>query len=274
MYIYVFKNNNNKFLHMYWFKARMNFGDVINIYLVKQLSTKTPIWVNIKYWPKTHFLVIGSVLESMNSNSIIWGSGFISSNTEIKAKPKRIFAVRGPKTRRRFLENGIDCPEVYGDPALLLPIFYFPKIQKKYKIGLIPHYVDKNHKFLNTISHDPNIKIIDIEQENPLDFINDILECETIVSSSLHGLIVSDAYSIPSIWVKFSEGVKGDNFKFFDYFESVGRINEKVISISLKTNLHEVAKGRKAYNINLDLDKLLDACPFSEFKGGKQKCLI
>ena len=90
-------------------------------------------------------MIIGSILDRGTKSSIIWGAGLISEDSEPIEIPKKIYAVRGPKTREKLLKSGIDCPEIYGDPALLLPKIYNPKIEKKYELGVIPHYIDKNN---------------------------------------------------------------------------------------------------------------------------------
>ncbi len=162
----------------------------------------------------------GSILRHSNGckNVIIWGSGIISSKDNF-SRPKKILCVRGPLTRKRFLELGYECPKQYGDPGLLLPKFHSPKSLKKFEIGVIPHFQDFEicQKIFSNLK---NIKIIDV-CKNIENVIDEIYECEMTISSSLHGIITSHAYGIKSCWVKFSNALEGDGIKFLDYYYSI-----------------------------------------------------
>jgi len=125
-------------------------------------------------------------------------------------------------TRNVLLESGVNCPEVYGDPALLFPYHYYPYIQKKYKLGIIPHWSHINSPLLSKFKNDDDIKIIDFKRYSDWKtVIKQIVSCEFIVSESLHGLIISEAYKIPNIWVSF--GDIGQDFKYEDFFMSLGK---------------------------------------------------
>ena len=89
-------------------------------------------------------MVIGSIIDWMtNKDSIIWGSGVRNPDNPLPAIPHKVLAVRGPLTRKYLVSQGVECPEIYGDPALLLPKFYSPPIvDKKYSIGIILHKND------------------------------------------------------------------------------------------------------------------------------------
>lgn len=253
--------NRKLYLPLYWYNGEKNFGDDLNVFLVEKLSQKKVISINPKYFLAPHYFCIGSILERINHNSIIWGSGLISEKSTVK-QPKKVYAVRGPKTRELFLKNNIDCPEVYGDPALLLPLFYTPSNLKKYKIGVIPHYIDKEIASKLEIFNNNTIKIIDIQQENIFNFVEEVSQCEIILSSSLHGLIIADAYNVPNIWIKFSGNILGGNFKFYDYFESVGRNDIKACIVNQSSLLEDIISSKKAYAIKIDLLMLLQSCPF------------
>lgn len=251
---------------VYWWTGDggNNWGDALNPILIQNLSGRKPILseeiINLKN--QDVYSVIGSVLGIVNDKSlVIWGSGFISSSSRFKIKPRRICAVRGPLTRELIVNQGIDCPKVYGDPALLYPLFYRPNIKKKYRLGIIPHFIDKNNQLMNIFKNSPDILIINILCETN-ELVDNICKCEVVASSSLHGIIAADAYGIPSIWIELSENVIGDGFKFYDYFESVGRKNEKPFRITEDTTVQEIFNEHKNYKIDIDLGKLLEVCPF------------
>src|SRR5690606_38035726 len=113
---------------------------------------------------------------------------------------------RGPQTRKLLLELGYDCPEIYGDPAILLPKYFNPPVIKKYKIGVIPHYLDL--EMAQALFKDQEgVIVIDLMTMDVENVTLQIMSCECAISSSLHGIIVSHAYNIPSVQVKFSDKI-------------------------------------------------------------------
>lgn len=249
-----------------------NFGDDLNLFLVELLTGRKVIpyvySISSRIKNKINYLCIGSIIcQLTNEKSIIWGSGVLSPTDELPKKPLKVAAVRGPLTRDFLLKNGVDCPEIYGDPALLLSRFYQPnESNKKYRMGIIPHYVDKNHPSLDVYRDADDILVLDVQQYGSFkSFINKLCSCQFIASSSLHGLILSDSYSIPNVWVQFSNKIIGGRFKFEDYFLSVKRPfkNYPVVINSSEqiNNLLLYKKEWRAPNINLEL--LFESCPFS-----------
>ncbi|EMK3398121.1 polysaccharide pyruvyl transferase family protein [Vibrio parahaemolyticus] len=248
---------------LHWWNGRINFGDVVNKFIVEQLSGKSAIWSSDKS-DKEHYLVIGSVLQSSNDNAIVWGSGIISDRKTPLFKPKKVHAVRGPKTRDILIARGIECPEIYGDPALVLPTLIQPnEAESAYKLGIIPHYNNKNDAFFKQNFPD-DVKVIDIETDDVQAFIDDIASCELIVSSSLHGIIIADAYGVPAHHISFDDTVEGGEFKFFDYYLSVGRECNLPIKVSSSTSIEELCELPKNYDIKIDIQPLLDNCPFKQ----------
>ena len=271
---YCCMNKNNILVINAWIKLykkepeHINLGDELNYYLIKELSGKQIVNKFNLFIPKLHNICcIGSIIDSMaDSKSIIWGSGAISDKKKLKCIPLKICAVRGKLTRQYLIDQGIKCPEVYGDPALLLPKIYVPNVNKRYSIGIVPHFVDMNNEYIEFLFNQmpESVKIIHMSGYNDWhDVIDEINECHFILSSSLHGLIIADAYGIPNKWIEFSQAVIGNGFKFRDYFSSVGREDNKPIQISKSTSLIDLLNDKGNWKpIDIDLNKLLNACPF------------
>lgn len=241
-----------------------NWGDDLNVPLVKLISGETPTCVRQGRTPsgETVYLVVGSTLHWANQNTIVWGPGFISVNRRMKHQPKELHAVRGPRTHEILTAQGIVCPKVFGDPALLYPRFYKPnRIVKKYKLGIIPHYIDRALPIVKTFQDNYGIHIINI-RGSINQVVDDICSCERVASSCLHGLICADAYGVPSTWIKFSDKVLGKGFKFRDYFASVGRKDVEPLVMENNVTVQQIIDRFYDYKIDIDLDKLYAACPF------------
>ena len=257
------------YLHPGFFKAvkvayfdSPNFGDALNPILLKMLGVNHTAHVPTEFYHQNNLMCIGSMLQVANKGTQVWGSGFISQNTGFYyAPPKKVLAVRGPRTRQKLLKMNINCPEVYGDPALLLPFLYQPKIEKKYKIGIVPHYTNKNDRWLTSLSNHPEVKIIDVMNPQTLQTLDEILSCELILSSSLHGIILADAYQIPAYWIKFKQQVGLVDFKFYDYFNSVNRHNEKAF-LTENNTLEQIITNLYDYDFQFDHKPLVNAFPF------------
>jgi pyruvyltransferase len=180
-----------------------NFGDKITPYILEKIKQEYT-YVD-KGCDQEHYIICGSILTACNEHSVIWGAG-IAQPYDLIA-PKQILAVRGTKTREFLLSKGVECPELYGDPAMMLPLLYQPQDQtKKRKIGYIPHvidYVDEGWDLNKSV-------------EQTIDFI---VQSEQIKSSSLHAIITAWTYGVPFeiIW---SENVIGQRFKFADFLET------------------------------------------------------
>jgi pyruvyltransferase len=177
---------------------------------------------------------------------------------------KRIKAVRGKLTKDALDKMGLDCPEVYGDPALLLPMVYNPKIEKKHKIGIVPHYVDKGHAILKALIQEEGALFIDIEAgKNWKKFIRQVKSCDMILSSSLHGIIVAEAYGIQNAWVRFSDNVLGDGYKFRDYYSSVHKEHVEPLDLNEGYKISEIEEKIQQWRpIGWDAKVLLSSYPF------------
>lgn len=209
-----------------WWDATDNLGDSLAPIIFNWMLQRKRI--NNKDVKSTrHLMTVGSLLGASNFDAIVWGSGLMNAKNTVglvkysKYIKYDIRAVRGPITREMLIQIGYDCPSVYGDPAILMPLIYNPKnIEKCYTCSVILHH-------LSSIEENSNYNFINIKTTDYKKFINEIISSKLVISSSLHGIILAEAYGVPAIFLNV--GVSDQSAKYLDWYYSTGRYNVKMI---------------------------------------------
>ena len=257
---------DNSIIVAYWSRSqpvKANWGDKLTPTLIYGLTGMPVTHVNnIQGWQdRAVHRIIGSGLSNIKPNDVVWGMGFIDGTSEVPTNAGPIYAVRGPRSRHRLLSAGVPCPEVYGDPAILYPLVYTPEIEQVYDVGIIQHCREIDVIEAPKVPEELSVLHIDVRSEIN-EFVDKILSCKIIISSSLHGIICAHSYGIPAYWIKASDLPVGDDFKFHDYFASIGVKDLK--SIELDELGVCVIPDDPVSNCSslIDADMLIDACPF------------
>lgn len=167
---------------------------------------------------------VGSLLEHIPPlwDGIILGSGRLIENSRLYLQSKgsitpNILALRGPLTSR-----GIPGNYALGDPGILADELVGPQ-EKIWDLGVLPHFSDMElvPRFQALIPKQHSVRVIHPSQD-PLTVIREIGSCRRIVTSSLHGVIVADAFGVPRRIEYTSKMDKdGGPFKFRDYHASL-----------------------------------------------------
>ena len=90
--------------------------------------------------------------------------------------------------------------------------------------------------------------------------IESILEADLVLSSSLHGLVVAEAYGIPARYVRLSE-TEGA-FKYHDYYEGTGRFG-----IEFASSIVEGLEMGGVEPLQFDSKPLMNAFPVDLWRG-------
>ena len=147
----------------------------------------------------------------------VWGSGLIHA-APAQTPALTILALRGHLTRQ--ILNAAETTPL-GDPGLLAAAMLGQPTARQ-AIGIVPHYSDKPDPMVASLARLPGVRIIDTERGGA-EVCADIARCAVILSSSLHGLVVADAYGLPNWRLRFGQQLKGGDFKFLDYASALGR---------------------------------------------------
>lgn len=195
-----------------WWSGRHNYGDILTPLILQRMGIK------FQYVGRQHAdtMCIGSIAKYSRPGVKMMGTGIMRVSDPVSPDAQWLWA-RGPRTRAKVLEYGGQCPETYGDMAMLLPELV-DEAPKMHDVGIIPHKVD--YHYCRAVYR--KYPIVRLHTNDCVATTAHITRCRSVISSSLHGIIVAHAYGIPAAWVKFSDKLNGDGSKFHDHHESLG----------------------------------------------------
>ena len=259
--------------------ALLNIGDTLGPVVVDWMLEQRGIDREKKVSKTRHLATIGSIIGRGKCDITVWGSGILKNDgsqkhsAELRLKRHRTLyhrkmdfrAVRGPYTREIILAAGYQCAQVYGDPAVLMPLIYQPRPCQRKGICLIPHHrtsisQETGGQFTLKVSPEMaeshGIFLLDPKTSDYRAFIDALVSAELVISSSLHGIILAESYGVPTVFLNW--GMDDQPTKFHDWYRSTNRDTQsaKTIEQALETEpapLPELDSMRKA---------LLDSFPY------------
>lgn len=194
-----------------------NFGDLLGPRIVTSLLTQAGAADHGMPEGRRLFSV-GSVMHYATDGDVIWGSGINGKIPMAKMgfTSLDVRAVRGPRTAKQLRERGIAVPDIFGDPALLIPTLDARlkkwSSEKRYEVTIVPNLND-----MKSFRGIPNV----LDPRSPLDFCMErIARSEVVLASSLHGIVLGEIAG--AVVVPFLANHE-PLFKYDDYFEGTGR---------------------------------------------------
>ncbi|MEM6489898.1 MAG: polysaccharide pyruvyl transferase family protein [Pseudomonadota bacterium] len=176
---------------------------------------------------------VGTIGQNLRGGRVhVWGTGCSPRAEPLTPGSTRPFvpdagtqlmlsATRGPYSAR--LLGGGQLPAIpFGDPAMLLPRYYSPPIEKRWELGVVLHLSELADRSY-TVRPKPAIRRYDLapgeeaaitlitmvappDAGSILGKIDEIRACRRIVSTSLHGIALAEAYDIPNLYLGASGG--------------------------------------------------------------------
>ena len=248
-----------------------NFGDEIGPLVSKKLvedhfnckGDSLPVWNLAKEGARkgTCLFSLGSIFHMVKDGDHIWGTGVNPTWQREVPDNLNIHAVRGPHTEDFLKARGVIKESVgHGDPGLLLPFMFPASIDRgsENRFCFVAHAQDKDIVNMLAIKKDrlsPAVHVIHAQAHLP-QVVESLLTCSHVASTSLHGLILADAFEIPSRWFQFpkskTEKTEG-HFKYQDYYSTIGRDNathaENFEDVFNTSTYWEILSERRRYDV-------------------------
>lgn len=214
-----------------------NFGDEIGPLLVSALAPEGADGAG-------RLLSVGSVIHFGRRGDVVWGAGINGKVRQTLQHPLDVRAVRGPLTRAVLQGHGLEVPAVFGDPALLMPRLFDVPVGAHRELLVMPN--------LNELDRVAGEQVLS-PLGDPVQIAAEIRGAGFVVASSLHALVIADAYGIPSRpLVPRAEHA----FKYLDYYAGTGRAD-----VRFAGSVDEALDLGPVPHADVDLDAIERAFP-------------
>lgn len=223
-------------LKLYWWNETPNFGDRIAQDIVAAVSGRAVIWASPA---DCDIFAVGSLFKWIRAGvqagesgrrPWVWGSGIMGPLRVDFGKKIRVAAVRGPVTAALLNLSG---RVALGDPGLLISDVVPRPAPGEGIVGIVAHHSMSLHSLAGLrVGGGRRVRLIDVKNADHLQVVRDIAACDFVLSSSLHGLIVADAYGIPNCWLDPRGIHRNAELKFHDYALAVDRLMGRHVAVA------------------------------------------
>jgi pyruvyltransferase len=205
-----------------------NLGDALSPVIVSALSG-LPIVHRHFDSRAERFACVGTIGQQFKNGVIhFWGTGVDGLKNPVAPHLRpyqfpsnttfQVHALRGPVSASIFEREGVEVPKIYGDPVWFLPSIIQPSQEKSYELGVVVHLTELAERTTTASTHERLLRYrIPPEFANSVRIINTLIKptfqaierkvqeitaCKRILSTSLHGLVIAEAYNIPCLYLR------------------------------------------------------------------------
>jgi hypothetical protein len=202
-----------------------NLGDQLSATVIAAITRAPADHVHFNS-RRSRLLGIGSIGHHQRAGVVhVWGSGFGAKlpNTAGKLEPfsgfpeitYKVHALRGPVSRSILTRIGVQSPRIFGDPAWFVSRILPHRPKPRHELGVVLHLAElaepspqaqpKKQILRYRGGAEDGVRLISTYHEPSWagfqQKIQEILECKRIVSRSLHGMIIAEAFGIPCAFI-------------------------------------------------------------------------
>lgn len=228
--------------------GRRNFGDELSPLVVRYMLAKKGIDWRTK--PSARLLAIGSIMHLAENRDVIWGSGvhFNFPPDWANLRDLDVRSVRGPLSRHILRAHGIDCPEEFGDPGLVLS-----KLFPCDRSSRIPYIIIPNLKDFSLFRAETNLVSPLLPVKN---LIKIICQAQLVIASSLHAIVLAETYGIKAQLV-LPPGHRDSIQKYEDYYLGTGRQHFQVAR-----SVKEALDFGGLTHLDIDVNRIQERFPY------------